>query len=108
MLCLTYNILVKPVFEYGAPIYFPITGSEASSICRLQNVQNAGIRLMTGAYLMVDTDHLLAETGLLSVKDHLGLICKQFLASAYRRDHPSHQVEQLPTGTSPGRKDLTI
>jgi hypothetical protein len=55
---------------------------------------------------MADTDHLLAETGLLSIKDHLGLICKQFFACSYRRDHPSHQVVQLPTGTRPGRKNI--
>jgi hypothetical protein len=29
---LTYNSLVKPVIEYGAAIFFPITGPEASSI----------------------------------------------------------------------------
>jgi hypothetical protein len=61
---------------------------------------------MTGAHQMADVDHLLAETELLSVKDHLGLICKQFLASAYRVDHPSHKVIKLSTGTRPGRKDI--
>ena len=103
---LTYNTLVKPVLEYGAPIYFPITGPEASSIRRLQSVQNGCMRVITGSHLMADTDHLLAETNLLSIKDHLGLICKQFLASAYREDHPSHHIIKLPTGSRPGRKEI--
>jgi hypothetical protein len=61
------------------------------------------MRVITGAHLMEDTDHLLAETNLLSIKHHLGLVCKQFLASAYREDHP---YQQLPTGTMPGRKEI--
>jgi hypothetical protein len=78
-LCLTYNTLVKPVLEYSTAIYFPIVGPDATFIQGLQQVQNAAMRLMTGAHKMADEDHLLAETGLLSIRDHLGLICKQFL-----------------------------
>jgi hypothetical protein len=69
-LSLTYKTLVAPVLEYGAPIYFPITGPEASSIQRLQSVMNGAIRLITGCHKMADTDHLLAETNMLSIKDH--------------------------------------
>jgi hypothetical protein len=54
---------------------------------------------------MADVNHLLAETEHLSVKDHFGLISKQFLASTYREDHASHSVIKLPTGTRPGRKN---
>jgi hypothetical protein len=67
---------------------------------------NGAMRLITGCHKMAVADHLLAETNLLSIKDHLGLICKQFLASCYREDHPCHQIVKLPTGTRPGRKDI--
>jgi hypothetical protein len=102
---ITYNTLIKPVIEYLAPVWFPIVGPEATSVKRLQNVQNVAIHLMTGAHQMADVDHLLAETELLSVKDHLGLICKQFLVSAYRVDHPSHKVIKL--SPAPGQAGRT-
>jgi hypothetical protein len=55
---------------------------------------------------MVSQDDLLAETNLLPVKAHLGLICAQFLASASRATHPSNSVTKIPTGKRKGRKSV--
>jgi hypothetical protein len=54
---------------------------------------------------MTDVNHLSGETGILPIKDHLSLICKQFLASASCRCHPSHETVNLPSFTRPGRKN---
>jgi hypothetical protein len=62
------------------------------------------MRIITGCHKMADVNHLSAETGILPVKDHLGLICKQFLASASRRNHQSHSTIKLASGSRPGRK----
>jgi hypothetical protein len=103
---LTYNTLVKPVFTYGAAIFFPITDLNATSIKRLQCLQNSCMRVITGAHKSTSVDHLLAEIELPPVSEHLGLICKQFLASASRRSHPSHATVQQQTGVRKGRKKM--
>jgi hypothetical protein len=55
---------------------------------------------------MASQDHLLAKTEILPVAAELDLVCFQFLASASRRDHPSHAVVNMLTGTRPGRKEI--
>ena len=55
---------------------------------------------------MADQDHLLAETGMLPVSEHLRLLSCQFLANASQEHHPSHQVIKIPTGLRKGRKEV--
>ena len=103
---LTFNAYLKPNILYVAPVWFPSIGPEAACIKKLQCVHNNAMRVITGAHQMADTDHLLAETDMLPVDEQLGLACKQFLASAHRRDHPSHSVVKLHSGVRPNRKDI--
>jgi hypothetical protein len=103
-LLLTYKAYMKPALGYAGVIWFPVVGPEAGCVKRAQRTQNSAMRVITGNHKMASVDHLLAETELLPVKDHLGLICKQFLANASQVDHPSHETIKLPTGTRPGRK----
>jgi hypothetical protein len=64
------------------------------------------MRVITGAHKSTSVDHLLAETELLPVSEHLGLICKQFLASVSHRSHPNHATVQQQTGVCKGRKKM--
>jgi hypothetical protein len=61
---------------------------------------------MTWAHHMANTDHLIAETELIPVADQLSQSCKQFLASAHRREHPSHSVVKQQSGSRPNKKDI--
>jgi hypothetical protein len=62
------------------------------SIKRLQSMQNLAMRVITDNHKMASQDHLLAETEFLPAVAELDLICSQFLASASRSEHPSHDV----------------
>jgi hypothetical protein len=91
---------------FGAPLWFPNTVPEAESVKELQRLQNAAMRVMTGNHKAASTDHLLAETELLPVSEHLGMVCSQFLACASVASHPSHETVRLPTGSRKGRKKI--
>jgi hypothetical protein len=71
----TFNAFPKPVHTHAAPIWYPSMGPDHSSIAKLQRSLNACLRIVTGAHRNPTTDHLLAETQMLSVKDQLNLIC---------------------------------
>ena len=86
---LTYNSLIKPLFTYAAPIWYPSTSR--TNIQTLQTVQNKALRIISGSLQMADQHHLHAETITLPVKHELDMLCKQFLVSALRPTHPSHQ-----------------
>jgi hypothetical protein len=89
---------------HGAPMWFPSTDSESTAITRLQRVQNDSMQPIRGNHKMAPVDHLLAEYKLLPIKEHLGLLCKQFLASASCESHPSHSVIKQLTRACKGRK----
>ena len=70
-LLLTYKCFIRSLFNYAAPIVYPLYS--ASSIERLQKVQNRSLRLATGCHLAFSIDHLHAEALELPVGDHLHL-----------------------------------
>jgi hypothetical protein len=92
----TYRALVESVYTFCAPIWFP--NCKPSNITRLQIIQSAAMRLMTGCHMASSIAHLHSETSLLPVKEHLSMLCAQYLASCLCRCHPSHNVVQLPPG----------
>jgi hypothetical protein len=94
---LTYQALVKPIMAHNATIWFPSVGPDATSNEELQ---------ITGGHKVTSREHLLAETNFLPVAKHIEMICAQFLASAYREEHPSHKIILLPTGNRLGRKGV--
>jgi hypothetical protein len=95
-LLLTYNTFIKPVFSYAPVIWVPNTSK--SNIARLQKIQNRALRYVTGCHQAASEDHLHQETGVLPVADRLDVLCTQYLASAMRRDHPSHETVLIPSG----------
>jgi hypothetical protein len=99
-LALTYNTLVKPTFSHCAPVWAP--NAKPTNIKGLQIMQNKGLRIITGCHMAASEDHFHSEVEILPVQEHLDMICRQFLVSAMRPAHPSHQVVLRPSG--PGTK----
>ena len=93
---LTYNSLIRSLFTYACPIWFP--NSSRSSVQRLQTIQNHALRIATGCVRMSSIDHLHAETKILPVADHLSLLSSQFLARALQPHHPSHNTATSSSG----------
>ena len=93
---ITYKSIIRSLFTYASPIWFP--NSSPSSIQKLQTIQNSALRIATGCVKMCPTDHLHAETHVLPVKDHLSLLCSQFLAKSLQPSHPSFVTVTSPSG----------
>ena len=92
----TYTALIKPLFTYAAPVWFPNTSR--SSLQPLQSIQNAALRIASGALLMTSQDHLHVEARMLPVDRELSMLCSQFLLGALRRGHPSRAVVSADPG----------
>ena len=92
----TYNAMIKPIFTYACPIWFPHTSD--TNISRLQSVQNKALRIISGSVQTSSVDHLHAECGVLPVKNELSMLCKQFAVGALRPNHPSREIICNPTG----------
>ena len=92
----TFISLIRSLFTYDAPIWFPNTSQ--SNIQKLQTLQNAALRTMTGCVRMSDIGHLHTEAQVLPVNSHLSLLCSQFLARTLIPSHPSHHITTSPSG----------
>jgi hypothetical protein len=95
-LLMTCKALVESVYSYHAAIWFP--NCKPTNVAKLQFIQNAAIRLITGCYKATFIAHLRDETKLLPVAEHLTILYIQFLASCMRPSHPSHETVRLPPG----------
>ena len=89
----TYESLIRSLFIYAAPIWFPNT----SPSLELQTIQNPVLHTATGCVRMTSIDHLHKETTMLPVQNHLSLITSQFLAGALQPSNPSHSVVTSPS-----------
>jgi len=89
-LLITYKALILPVMSYAAPIWFP--NASVTNIGRLQRVQNEALRIITGCHKMSNISHLHAECKIMLVREHLRMLCAQFLVNTKRSDHVSHEV----------------
>ena len=96
ILLATYKQLIRPILDYAAPIVFPYYS--ATSLLRLQRVQNRCQRIIIGCHSAASQDHLHAETAMLTVEQHLRLLASQFLARALQPHHPSHQCVNFDRG----------
>ena len=92
----TYKALIKPLITYAAPVWYPNTCK--SAIQPLQAVQNAALRIASGALLMSSQDHLHEEAKMLPVDRELSMLCSQFLLGALRQSHPSNAVVSADPG----------
>ena len=105
-LSLTYKSLIKPIITYAAPVWHPHISS--TNLKSLQIIQNKALRAITGNLLMADIPHLHSETQTLPIKNHLDLLCTQFLANALHPDHPSHPYVTLNPGPRHDRRIKTL
>jgi hypothetical protein len=92
----TYKMLVRPVLEYLAPIWFP--NASASTIRKLQAVQNKCQRLATGCHQKSSIDHLHQETKILKLEQYLQLLCSQFFVKTLSPFHCSNLLVNLDAG----------
>jgi hypothetical protein len=95
-LLLTYKLLIRPLIDYKCAVWYP--NISATSIKKLQTIQNAAICIIAGCHLMTNVKHLHTEVKELMVKDHLELLSTQYLASTLHQTHPSHTTVTLPPG----------
>jgi hypothetical protein len=93
-LLLTYKMLVRPTFTFGSPIWYPNTS--ATNLKKSQVIQNKGPRISAEHHLKTPIAQLHAETKVLPVKNHFEMLNFQFLASAMRCSHCSHDIVTLP------------
>ena len=91
----TFKGLLRPFFDYAAPIVYPNYCPTSSH--RLQMVQNKALRLITGSHAAAARDHLHEETLILLVEQHLRLLAARHLVKSLQPTHPSHeQVASAP------------
>ena len=89
----TYTAIVRSKLEYACPAWAHNTAD--NNIQKIQQVQNAGLRIVTGCYKSTPIDHLHAESRILKTKNHIKSRATQFLAAAkYQNDHPCHTLAQ--------------
>ena len=69
---ITYKALIKPLTTYAAPVWFP--SARPSTIQPLQAIQNAALRIASGAVLMTAPDHLCNEAQVLPVECELSML----------------------------------
>ena len=95
-LMITYKSLIRSKFDFAAPVWAP--NVKKTPIRRLQSIQNAALRIISGCVKLSAEEHLHTEAKMLSVLQHLQLLCGQYLASAMRPGHPAHSVVTSPAG----------
>ena len=100
----TNKSLIESLFSFAAPIWYP--NASRTSIQKLQTIQNSALRLATGCLMMTSIDHLHMEAELMTVREHLDMLCSQYLATSLQREHPSYQVVTADPG--PRSKKQTI
>ena len=82
--------------DYGCPIWYP--NACETKIKKLQTIQNAALKVVTGCHQMASQNHVHAECQMLTVDQHLQLLCTQFLASALRPGHINNNSVRAPSG----------
>jgi hypothetical protein len=75
----TYKGIVRPTFTHATPIWFP--NASKTALNSLQLVQNAGLRIVMGCHKKTAIGYLHHETKVMSVANHLQMLCFQFLAN---------------------------
>jgi hypothetical protein len=89
-LLLTWKTLGKPAINHNDPIWK--LNISATTVAKLQVIQNHALRLATGCHKRTRIEHLHQETRELHLDSHLNLLCSQFLANALTPAHPSHNI----------------
>ena len=86
----TYKTLLLLMIEYANTIWSPIISS--TSFNKLQKIQNAALRTITGRTLDTNTQHLHSETKILPLQNHLKLHASQLTLQVSHSIHPLHPL----------------
>ena len=101
----TYKAIIRSKLEYGCPVWSANTAK--SNVQRLQRVQNAGLRIVTGCHRSTPEDHLHQETNILPTQHHTDLRAAQFLAAAaHQEGHPCHHLALQQNRPRPKKETL--
>ena len=88
----TYKAVMRPALEYASSIWSPLVSS--TSINKLQVMQNAVLRTITGCTQDTNIQHLHDETLTLPMQEHLQLHPSQY---KQKTQHPSHLLYKHTT-----------
>ena len=83
----TYKVVMRPAREYASFVWSPIASS--TSINRLQVMQNAALRTVTGCTQATNTQDLHDKT--LPIHEHLQLHASQYKQKTQHPSHPLHK-----------------
>ena len=96
-LIMTYKALIRSLIDYGCVIGYP--NASKTQIHKLQIIQNTTLRIATGCHHNASQAHVHAECKMMTVDNHLRLLCSQFLASALCPHHVNHHSVTAPSGS---------
>ena len=88
----TYKAVMRPALEYASSIWTPLASS--TSINKLQVMQYAALRTVTGFIQDTHIQHLHDETLTLPIHEHLQLHASQY---KQKTQHPSHSLHKHTT-----------
>ena len=83
----------ESIASYAAPIWS--TNVSDSSFMKIQTVQNAALKTVTGADKMASIDHLHHEPLTLKVRHHSDMLSAHCLVNCLEEDHVSHFITTL-------------
>ena len=74
--------------NYAAPVWS--TNASESNIDK-----NEALRIITGSHKMSNIDHILSETEMLQVEDHLNLLSVQYLVQCLDTENICHHITKM-------------
>ena len=95
----TYKAVMRPALEYASSVWSPI--ASATSINKLQVMQNAALRTATGCTQDTNIQHLHDETLTLPIHKHLQLHASQYKQKTQHPSHPLHNILQHSKAKNP-------
>ena len=98
-LLMTYKAIGSSIANYAAPVWSP--NASSTSLKKIQTAQNAALRVVTGAHLMSNIDHLHQESKMMRIEEHSELLSAQYLVNCLEEDHVCHGIT---TRTPPPRQ----
>jgi hypothetical protein len=86
----TYKTITRPILEYASSIWSPLVSDTNTQ--KLQTIQNAALRTITGCTRDTNSQHLHEETKIIPIKEHLNLLEIQYHNKTLNQNHPLHTL----------------
>ena len=90
-----YKALMRPALEYASSKWWPLASS--TSINKLQDMQNAALRTVTGCTQDTNIYHVYDEILILPIHEHIQLYTSQY---TQKTQHPSHPIYAMMKHTT--------